>query len=248
MRNIPRAGIAMVASVAASLSIAQELRKPLDPAKARTSYAFPLRSGAEPFRFQVHIDNGGHVTAISAFRPGESNAFQTLASCNKDLNLALDEYDDERELLKHADLNFDGFEDLELLQEFDSHNGTSVYCIYVWDQKEAVFRHEPAIPEVNPVPDSENKTILVHQDWQGGPYSDTKYRWNGPKLEVIEVSGRVSGSSDPDCAFTDYCSRLINGRMVSRRVKSGCSKQPDAELVCPQLPSRPPAKTSPRKK
>ncbi len=238
----------MVASVSASVSVAQELRKPLDPAKARTSYEFPIRSGEEAFRFQVQIDTRGVVTAVSAFRPGESQAFQTLASCHKDLNFALDEYDDERELLIHADLNFDGFEDLELLQEFDSHNGTSVYCIYVWDRKQAGFRHEPAIPEINPSPDTENKTILVHQDWQGGPYSDTRYRWNGPKLEVVETSGRVSGSNDPDCAFTDYCSRLINGKMVSRRVKSGCSNQADAELVCPQFPTSSPVKAGPRKK
>jgi hypothetical protein len=227
--------------------IAQGLRKPLDPSKARTSYSFPVHSGWEPFRFQVHLDDEGRVNAVSIFRASESNPFQTLSSCDKDLNMALDEYDDERDLLNHADLNFDGFEDLELLREFDSHNGTSVYCIYVWDQKEGRFRHEPEIPNINPVPDSASKTIFVHQDWQGGPYSDTRYRWNGAKLEVVEVSGKLYGSDDPDCAFTDYCGRLIGGKVVTVRRKSGCSDRPDVELVCPQAPVRSPAGSAPRK-
>jgi hypothetical protein len=43
--------------------------------------------------------------------------------------MELTEYDDERELLKHQDLNFDGFEDVQLLQYYVPHLGKSIFCI-----------------------------------------------------------------------------------------------------------------------
>ncbi len=179
-------GLMLFAGLLSTAVVGQEKRKPLDPKKAHTSYSFSVRAGGEPFRFQVQLDNAVRVTGVSVFREGEPTPFQTLSSCDKNLSMELTEYDDERELLNHADLNFDGFEDLELLQDYDDHNATLMYCIYVWDQKQGRFRYEPGIPNINPVADPDSKTIRVHQDWQGGAYSDTTYHWNGAKFEVIE--------------------------------------------------------------
>ena len=66
-------------------AIAQERPKPLDPKKAHASYSFPVRGGAEPFRFQVELDKTSTVTGVSVFRQGELSPFQTLPACDKNL-------------------------------------------------------------------------------------------------------------------------------------------------------------------
>ncbi len=38
-------------------------------------------------------------------------------------------------LINHADLKFDGFEDLELLQNYIPHLDKKLYCIYLWENK-----------------------------------------------------------------------------------------------------------------
>jgi hypothetical protein len=225
---------AFIAVVIARGIIAQEKLKPLDPTKARTIYTFPIRSGAQPFRFQVQVDQTSTIAGVLVFRPGESNPFQTLPVCKGDLTMQLNEYDDQRELLKHADLNFDGFEDLKLLQYYVPHLGKSLYCIYTWSEQDGRFRAAPEIPRIDPIPHPQDKTITVHEDWQGGVYSDSIYRWNGTKLELAEQNGRVSGSDNPQCGFTDYCSQLIKGKMVITAERpSGCMDGPENQFVCP---------------
>lgn len=83
---------------------AQDKLKPLDPNKAKTSYSFPVHSGAPAWRFQVELDPTSAITGVSVFRQGDSKPFQTLPACQGG-SMDLNEYDSERELLRHADLN-----------------------------------------------------------------------------------------------------------------------------------------------
>lgn len=110
-------------------AVAREQPKPLDPNKARATYLFPIQPGAKPFRFKVELDQASTVTGVSVFRDGDSSPFQTLPACKDALTEKLTEYDKELELLAHADLNFDGFEDVQLLQYYHPSLGTKVYCI-----------------------------------------------------------------------------------------------------------------------
>src|SRR6185436_18125770 len=84
------------------------------------------------------------------------------------------------------------FEDVQLLQYYVPHLGKSLYCIYTWNERDGRFRYAPEIPETDPLPDPQSKTITVHEDWFGGVYSDSTYRWNGGKMELIEQHGTVS--------------------------------------------------------
>ncbi len=147
----------------------------------------------------------------------------------------MNESDSELELLQHSDLNFDGFEDLQILQFHHPHLGTRIYCIYVWDEKSGHFRYAPELPSINPVPHPESKTITVHQDWQGGIYRDSTFRWAGADLELINESGRVFGSDVKECSFTDYCDKRINGKMLTTLWRPVvCSdNRVDPELICP---------------
>jgi hypothetical protein len=227
-----------VATVFLTSAAAQEKPKSLDPSKARTNYSFPVRPDRPPFRFQVQLDKSMTITGVSVVRQGASTPFQFLPSCDKNLTMELNEYDDKLELLKHADLNFDGFEDVQLMQYFHPHLATSVFCIYLWDDSAGRFRYAPEIPSINPLPHPESKTITVHQDFQGGPYIDITYRWNGTKVESIEENGRSYGSQNPECGFTDYCSRLINGEItITAERPAGCTDKPDVPLGCsPEAP------------
>jgi hypothetical protein len=102
------------------------------------------------------------------------------------------------------------------------------------DQKRGHFRDAPEIPTLDPVAHAETRTITVHEEWQGGLYADRTYRWNHAKVELIEENGRLYGSDNPKCGFTDFCSRLRNGKMVTTAERaSACDDQPDLPLVCP---------------
>ena len=216
-------------------AFAQERVKPLDPAKARINYAFPVRTGAAPLRFRVQLNPSGEVTGLSVFRSGDAAPFQNLPTCKDTITEAFTEYEQELDLLEHADLNFDGFEDLKLMQAYSAHLGTKVFCFYTWDNQASLFRSAPDIPGPNPVPHLENKTLTVHQDWFGGDYADSTWRWTGAKFELVEEFGRVSGSDDPKCGFTDHCEKRIAGKMVTTLSRGVvCSDQRrDPPLVCP---------------
>jgi hypothetical protein len=218
---------------------AQERLRPLDASTAKTIYSFPVAKGRAPFRFQVELDPTGMVTGASVFREGESTRFQFLPACQDRISDVFTEYDSELDLIEHADLNFDGFEDVELLQFFHPHLGSRVYCIYTWDDKSGTFHPAPEIPALHPTPHPESKTITVHQDWMGGVYADRTYRWTGAKFELIEESGRGHGSDDPKCLFTDTCSKLINGKMVTTLSRPAACEddRPEPDLVCPAGPA-----------
>jgi hypothetical protein len=105
--------------------------RPLNPDNARLNYFFPVRPGEKPFRFKVNLDKTLTVTGVSVFRDGESSPFQTLSACDSDLKDQLTEDAESLEFLRHADLNFDGFEDLKLLIYYIPHLDKRVECIYV---------------------------------------------------------------------------------------------------------------------
>jgi hypothetical protein len=120
MRRIGLLECALAAALLGTESNAQETLKPLEPGKAKTNYSFPIQSGSPLFRFAVQLDGTSSITGAQVFRPGESVPFQSLPACKRkdDLHMELTEDDAERELLKHQDLNFDGFEDVQLLQYY----------------------------------------------------------------------------------------------------------------------------------
>jgi hypothetical protein len=220
---------------------AQQPVKPLDPAKAKTRYSFPLRSGEEPLRLEVQVNQSSTVTGVEVFRFGQSEPFQVLPACKRkdDLTMQLTEYDAERELLKHQDLNFDGYQDVELLQYYVPHLGKSLFCIYAWDAREDRFTAAPEIPDTDPVAHPETKTISVHEDFFGGVFTDSIYKWSGSKLVLTLESGRLYGSDRPGCGFTDFCRQVINGQLVDTASRpSGCGDTPDKQLICPAVSSR----------
>jgi len=244
MRQVLGAVVVVMAS-ACGMSVAQERLKPLDPSKAKTSYSFPIKAGSPPFHFTVLLDLTSTITGIQVFRQGDSAQFQTLPACKvaDGLTMELNEYDAERELLKHQDLNFDGFEDIQLLQYFVPHLGKSIYCIYTWNPRDRRFRHAPELPGTDPIAHPENKTITVHEDFFGGVFTDSTYRLRNGKSQLVVENARVSGSDRPDCGFTDYCSRLIHGEMVTTASRpSNCEHDQPAAVVCPsRIPTLAPA-------
>ncbi len=213
-------------------------QQPAQPAGPKTTYSFPIRRGAAPLRFEVGVDPTHTVTGVAVYRGTEAKPFQTLPVCANIVTSALAADDRDSLLIEHSDLNFDGFEDLQLLQFRNREVGTRLYCIYTWDNPAGRFRPAPEIPYVNPVPHPESKTITVHQAWPGGLYADSTYRWNAASLQLIEERGRIAGSDDAKCSFTDHCDKVAGGKMVTTlRRAAGCSDgRPEPPLACPAKP------------
>jgi hypothetical protein len=230
---------------------AQDVSKPLDPHKARITYSFPIEPGGKPLRFEVELGKASRTSGVSVFRERDSSPFQNLPACKGDLTDEFTGYDKSLDFLKHADLNFDGFEDLELLQHYIPHLDKKLYCIYLWDSKAGRFSYSPDLTQlaVNIEAHPESKTITTHEDWQGGAWQESTYRWNGGKLELIEQNGLFgdwSLQTDAKCGFTFSCSRLVKGAMLTTLEKPVCTADEMDHLPdCPTA-AAPPAPTAPK--
>jgi hypothetical protein len=220
---------------------AQNQPKRDDSATFRLDYSFPVRSGAEPLDFRVELDKENAVSGVLVFRRGQSEPLQKIFACSKPMNECLTAGERDVELLKHADLNFDGFQDLELIQFFANRFARSVYCIYLWDPKLERFRYTSEVPDIDPVAHPETQTITAHIDWPAGGWSDSTYRWRAGKAELIEENGR-RGAERGNCG-TDYCSRLIAGKMVITAEQPAPCGGSVSPLRCP---STPPTRTTRR--
>jgi hypothetical protein len=229
---------------------AQGKVKPLNANDARLTFSFPVQPGRKPLRLKVELDKAGTLTGVSVFRENEPHPVQTLSNCFNGLPEQLTEGLDDSEisqLIKHDDLNFDGFEDLELLVYDNSHLDKKLYCIYLWDTKAGQFRYSSDLTDIaaNVEVHPKNKTITSHEDWFGGPWQDSTYRWVGDKLELIEQNnllGDWSTQKDGQCGFTFTCSRLINGKMITTLEKDICT--PEAMDNLPNCPAAPPSPES----
>lgn len=220
-------------SCACSLLAAQDDAKPLDPNDPRLTFSFPIKKGGSPMQFKVNLDKSGAITGVSVLRSGQTEPFQTLPACENLLGQVDEGWEDYElsKLVTHADFNFDGFEDLELLQYYDEHLDKKLYCIFLWDDKAGRFAYSSELTEIstNLETHPENKTLTASEDWQGGAFQNSTYRWNSGKLELIEQDSLLGDwGLTPDkgkCAFEFTCSRLINGKMTKTLGKNICTQE-----------------------
>jgi hypothetical protein len=189
-----------------------QLKKKLDPKLARTRYSFSIHDGAPPLTFRVQVDDSSTITGVQVFEPSDAKVFQTLPTCDKNLPMQLYEGDEQLSLVEHADFNFDGYEDIELLQYVNDHLGKKVFCVYPWDPASRRFRYEPQLFIADPLPHPDTKTITSHAEYFGGEHIDSTFRWEGAKLVLVSESGLVRGPK-LECGFVEYSRRLIKGKM-----------------------------------
>jgi hypothetical protein len=223
------------------------------PAAASTepdvTFSFPVQPGGEPFRFESVIDKDRYVTGISIFYPGETASRQTLSTCggkDETLDELYQAIVETGPLLKHADLNFDGFEDLKLLYYYIPHLGKRLDCIYVWDKKTQRYIYSIALTKIatNLEPDPESKTLTTREDWMFGPWEESTYRWIGGKPVLVEQTSLLGGWGQPNkpCGFDFSCSRRIHGKMTTTLAKPICEPEEMDDLPqCPAAPAIPKA-------
>jgi hypothetical protein len=220
-------------------AFAQGATKPLDPNDLRLTFSFPIHSGGNPFHFKVKLDKvSGAIVGVSVIRTGQAAPIQTLPACQS-ANLMPDVSEDTTdpyisEILKHADLNFDGYEDLELVSNFSPR----LDCIYLWDNKAGRFRYSKKLSddseylEVHP----ENKTLTTSA-YFGGPSEERTYRWKSGELELIEMSSLEGGWDNPvgdKCLYAFTCRRLFHGKMTVTFEKDICTADETFNLpTCP---------------
>jgi len=239
--------LASFSSHSSAQNAAPETPKPLDPNDPRLTFTFPIQPGGKPGKFQVQVNKAGEIAGVLVFRVESDIApLQRFAGCSKNPDQwTTDTPDyDFPELLRHADLNFDGFEDIELVQNFSEHLGKGVYCIYLWDHRAGRYRYAPQVTDeigVNPEPHPDNRTITTHEDWMGGSLRDSAYQWKREKLELTEQSsllGDWSVQKDGQCGFTFTCRSLVKGKLVNTLNKSICTTDDMENLPdCPKAPA-----------
>jgi len=230
--------------LAALLTLAAQEKHRLDPSSVVTDYKFQVKDGTD-LLVRLKVDGTSTITGASVFRNGDAAPFQELSPCTPS-PMTLYEGDEDKDLVEGDDFNFDGFQDLKLLQDISDHLGKFTYCVYLWDPRTSRFREEPQLSG-NPQPDPETKTIFTRDDYFGGAYTESSYVWRGPKLQLIATKGLVAGSSEPDCGFTSFCSRLVNGKMQEVKQPTACGDNPIEEVSCP-APVTPPGNRSTKRK
>jgi hypothetical protein len=225
---------------------AQDADQPLDPNDPRLTFSFPIQAGGKPFRFKVEIDRAGAATGVTVFAPGSTSPLQTLSTCaTKDMQEPLiDNWGGYalNYVLVHDDLNFDGFQDLELLQYSIPHLDKKLYCIYLWDSKAGRFHYSKEITDVavDIVVHPESKTFTTREDWMGGAWEESTYHWKGNTLESIasrSLTGDWSTQTDKECGFTYICTKLIGTESTVTLAKPVCTPEEMDNLPnCPDAP------------
>lgn len=207
----------------------------------QTEYSFAVRSGKPTITIRIEIAATGKIGNALVFQEGTLDPIQRLASCQPNLAMELYEGDESTVLVEHADFNFDGYEDLKILQFHHPHLGKSIFCVYVWDDKTSKFRYEPQIPMPDPVPHAESKTITTHNVYMGGTWNDSVYVWSGNRVIPIAEWGLANEAGLPgtnaDCPWTAWCSKRVNGRMRSVvRKSTGCNGADPETVNCTPPP------------
>ncbi len=246
-RNAQYVAVLLPLALTASSALPQQEPKPLSQEDPRLVFSFPIQPGAAPLRFAVELDKAGSVTGVSIYRNGGQEPIQRLASCSQPLEQITEVWEDYElsKLVAHADFNFDGFEDLELLIAYIPHLDKRISCIYLWDQKRGSFALSKQLSDIgaNLEAHPESKTVTSHESWFGGPWQDDTYRWTGNRLEVIEESsllGDWSLQTSDKCGYTYTCSRLVGGKLALTLSKPVCSGDEMGNLpACPVAPVRP---------
>ena len=215
--------------------------RPLDSNTAKTEYSFAVRPGRAPLTIRVEIGTSGKIGDALVFHEGDPTPIQRLASCEPDLAMELYQGDDDKVLVEQADFNFDGYDDLRLLQFYHPHLGKSIFCVYLWDEKTSKFRYDPQIPMPDPIPHSESKTITTHNEYMGGTWSDSVYVWSEAKVIPIAEWGLANDAgmtgANVNCPWTAWCAKRINGKMRSVAMKStGCNDTEPVPVKCTPPP------------
>jgi hypothetical protein len=245
--------VLLVAGLCDTFAQSQAAQTTTDPA---LSFTFPIQPDSKPMRFQLDLNKAGYISGISIFAADQSQPMQTLASCGVgDETYAEFQKQTDDPLLKHADLNFDGFEDIELLYDYVPHLDKQLYCIYLWDAKAGRFRYSQDVTNIatNIEAHPDDRTITTHEDWMFGPWQDSTYRWRAGKLILVEQVSLLGSWSPSEgqkgCGFTYTCSRLIRGKMIDTLKKQICAPDEMDDLpACPATPahhSKPPALIDP---
>lgn len=233
--------LALLLPIVPSRAPAQEEPKPLDPNDARLSFSFPIQHGGPPFNFKVQLDKKGTISAVSVYSTSASDPLQMLPVCDKSPDQVTKDWTDQEIslLIAHADLNFDGFEDLELLRAYVPHLDKKVYCIYLWNKGSGRFSYSKELSELsmNLEAHPESQTLTESENWLGATWQESTYRWNEAKLELIEQSsllGDWSLQTKKHCGFTFTCSKLVKGKLVTTLEKSICTEDEMEKLpACP---------------
>jgi hypothetical protein len=201
-------------------------QQPPDGDDAIAEYSFPIRSGGTRYRFKVLMDKATTFKGVVVFRGGSSDAVQTLTMCHQEMPEHLREYGSDLELVRHADLNFDGYEDLELLLWSNGHLEKQLYCIYLWDPATSRFFYSSDATDTlggDPDPDPGRKTISTFNDFFGGEYESDTFQWVEHKLVRTSSISMKHSDSGSGC-FTYSCSKLLMGKMVTTLQKQLCSQ------------------------
>jgi hypothetical protein len=222
-------------------AIGNSQRQPIDANTVKTEYSFAVRPGRAPLTIRVEIGATGKIGDALVFQEGAATPTQRFSSCEPDLTMELYKGDEHTVLVDHADFNFDGYEDLKLLQFSHPHLGKSIFCVYLWDERSSRFRYEPEIPMPDPVVHPETKTITTHEEYMGGTWVDSVYVWSGDKTIAIAQWGLrnnagISGTN-ANCPWDAWCSKLINGKMQKVAMKStGCEDTNPEPVKCTPPP------------
>lgn len=224
--------VASLLSITSSTVFSKSEAKPLDPNDPRLTFSFPIHSGGKPFHFKVKLDKAGSIAGVSIYRNGQTRVLQTLPSC-REFSDQVDQnwgWGDLSVLIAHADVNFDGYQDLELVQNYIPHLDKKLYCVFLWDENVGRFRYSKDVTDiaVDLEAHPENKTLTTRQDWMGGAWKERTYHWKNGKLELIEEESFLGYWSDPPgekCGFKFTCSQLIHTEMTVTFDKDICTPE-----------------------
>lgn len=198
-----------------------QYKKPLDPERAHAVYTLEINPGHR-VTLRVGLDDKSVIQTVYAYRDNEATPFQILPACDYGGPMQLFEGDEQLPLVQHADLNFDGYQDVLILTYLNDHLGKKLFCPYLWNAKAGQFRFEKQLLIADPLAHPETKQITSHSEYFGGTFEDSTYEWRGDTLVLVAQEGTRDNTQHPECGPVHFSNRLVNGKMLTTEDDPAC--------------------------
>jgi len=175
-------------------------------------FSFIIKADSVPY-----FDNSGYsykAKTIDIYKIANREKVQTIILPPDNV---IESYLDSFRIFKIEDMNFDGYNDIRLLSEFDVHMQSYFYC-WLYNKSKGVFERDTNLETIaNPEFDKKTKMVEGYERIGFRDEEDKvwKYGSNGQLILIYERDVNADITGDSTIITTK---KRVNGKMVEKTV------------------------------
>jgi hypothetical protein len=173
------------------------------------------------FTLDTYAKDDEYYTKTITVKDAGGKSLQTIATADfNDGEDARTIFEEPDERLTFVDLNFDGWDDMMIVQSIPAGPYTS-YIVWLWDAAKKQFVHEKTLSGLSEIEaDAETETIKTSYYYTTSKWGEEFYKYTDGKLTLFKSVETNVLTENGEPVFEDVTSELKDGKMVeTSRVK-----------------------------